>query len=121
MNEEKLTVREMAFRYERYKKITGESIILERYINTDKYKEYIPRWKITGNPNGHGFVIKDSLNVVVAEVNVFEDAILMRDSPKLLAEVRRLRGLLLKIVQSKYIEDEEKYIGDEEIYIGDEE
>jgi len=119
MNEEKLTVREMAFRYERYKKITGESIILEKYIDTDKYKDYIPRWKITVNPNKHRFVIKDSLNDVVAEVNNLEDAALMKDSPKLLAEVRRLRGLLTKITQLKYTEDEE--IGDEEIYIGDEE
>ena len=83
-------------------------IMLEGYIDTDKYKDYISRWKITTNPNGHGFVIKDSLNVVVAEVNDLEDAILMADSPKFLAEVRRLRGLLTKIAQLKYIGDEEE-------------
>lgn len=76
--------------------------MIERYINTDKYKDYISRWKITGNPNGHRFVIKDSLNVVVAEVNVLEDAILMKDSPKLLAEVRRLRNIILKFNDAIY-------------------
>ena len=60
-------------------------------IDTDKYNDYISRWIITGNPNGDEFVIKDSLNVVVAEVNVLEDAILMKDAPLLLAEVKRLR------------------------------
>ena len=99
MNERKLTVREMANKYGRYK------------INTDKYEghtkgddEIKGGWRIIGD----NFVLNDftstALNMrYIAYVNYVEDDIwkvfpfsdadaeLIADAPLLLAEVKRLR------------------------------
>jgi len=61
-------------------------------IDTDKYIDCSSdRWIVTADKTRSAFVVKNGLGIVVAEVNDLETAILMRDSPKLLTEVKRLR------------------------------
>jgi len=61
-------------------------------IDTDKYIDCSSdRWIVTADETRSAFVVKNGLGIVVAEVNDLETAILMRDSPKLLTEVKRLR------------------------------
>jgi len=77
-------------------------------IDTDKYTDYSSdRWIVTTNKKLSALVIKNGLNIVVAEkVKDLETARLMRDSPKLLTEVKRLREAIADIANNMEAADD---------------
>jgi|14_taG_2_1085336.scaffolds.fasta_scaffold00047_27 hypothetical protein len=68
-------------------------------IDTDKYEGHSEgEWKVGARKGA--MTVRDSNGEEIAATNSYSNARIMADAPLLLAEVERLRGVLLRIIDT---------------------